>query len=190
MQILIIFIGAYTAFWIANWKEYNTGILMTNAGEFGVTESQILVVIFNILTGIYGQQIWAFTLNDVISSVVTSGITNKAALFLLNLPMGANVAYFFGGLMFLMAICELLQTLYQSRSIKSLKECFSLIVLMLCCGIWINFSFYRAHVGIVLFSHGLLTALLVCKIIVASVTKVHRFLFRWNWRSSIRSCCR
>lgn len=71
-----------------------------------------------------------------------------------------------------MAIFELLRTLYQTREFKALKECFSLIVLMLTCSGWLWFSYFKEHIGIVLFVFGLLIAHLVCKIIISSVTKV------------------
>lgn len=36
-EIVVIFIASQTSFWTSNWMEYNTGILRTKVGQFGVT---------------------------------------------------------------------------------------------------------------------------------------------------------
>lgn len=38
-SVFLVFVASQSAFWTANWMEYNTGILQTNVGQFGVTES-------------------------------------------------------------------------------------------------------------------------------------------------------
>jgi hypothetical protein len=37
IEIFIMFVACQSAFWNSNWTEYNTGILKTNVGQFGVT---------------------------------------------------------------------------------------------------------------------------------------------------------
>lgn len=37
-ETIFIFVACQTTFWTSNWMEYNTGILQTNVGQFGVTE--------------------------------------------------------------------------------------------------------------------------------------------------------
>lgn len=55
-HIMVLYFSAYTAYWIANWKEYNTGVLLTNAGGFfGVTECQLLDIWMFMMSGIFGQ---------------------------------------------------------------------------------------------------------------------------------------
>jgi hypothetical protein len=68
--------AAYTAFWLANWKEYNTGILLTNVGQFGVTECQIVCVVVYILTGIFGQDFWNISIMDMLPASIANTITN------------------------------------------------------------------------------------------------------------------
>jgi phosphatidylglycerophosphate synthase len=184
-----LFVGSYTAFWIANWKEYNTGVLLTNVGQFGVTETQILAIVMYIVTGVYGQNVWQFSIHDVAPASLTAGITSKPILELINHPVGGVLAYYYALLILALAIYELLLTLWKTRELKSMKECFSLFVLMINCSVWMYFSFFDKYVGIVLFSFGLMIALLVCKIIVSSVTKVRFRLSRCLWRRSTRSCC-
>ena len=38
LHIFLLYFSTYTAFFFANWKEYNTGVLMTSMANFGVTE--------------------------------------------------------------------------------------------------------------------------------------------------------
>jgi hypothetical protein len=68
--------GSYTAFWLSNWKEYNTGILLTNVGQFGVTECQIIATLIFILTGIFGQHIWLFSLYDILPAGFFESVSN------------------------------------------------------------------------------------------------------------------
>jgi len=37
IEIFMVFLAGQTAFWTSNWMEYNTGVLKTNVGQFGVT---------------------------------------------------------------------------------------------------------------------------------------------------------
>jgi len=37
-EVFLIFVACQTTFWTSNWMEYNTGVLQTNVGQFGVTE--------------------------------------------------------------------------------------------------------------------------------------------------------
>jgi phosphatidylglycerophosphate synthase len=57
-EMLSIFVSAQIAFWSASWMEHHTGILVTNVGQFGVTESHLIAISVHLLTGIFGQQLW------------------------------------------------------------------------------------------------------------------------------------
>ena len=108
---------------------------------------------------------------------------------LFDIPVGGLTAYFFGAMVALMTVSEVLKTLYESKSIKSIKQLFSLLVLLVNCAVWINFSFFTKNIGIILFSFGFLIALLVCKLIVGSVTKVINVLSRCTSTLSIKNYC-
>jgi len=43
--------------------EYNTGVLQTNVGQFGVTEGEFTCALIHIITGIFGQKFWQITLS-------------------------------------------------------------------------------------------------------------------------------
>ncbi len=36
-EVFLIFTACQAVFWTSNWMEYNTGVLQTNVGQFGVT---------------------------------------------------------------------------------------------------------------------------------------------------------
>ena len=63
---LLLFTTSYSAFWIANWKEYNTGVLVTGFKYFGVTEMHVLAMICFFATGLFGQNMWLLTLKDTL----------------------------------------------------------------------------------------------------------------------------
>ena len=58
--VYMCFIGLITVFYMANWAERFTGVLVTSQYGFGVTEVQFLYMLLNILTGIYGTGIWQY----------------------------------------------------------------------------------------------------------------------------------
>jgi len=74
--MFVLFVAAQFAFWTSNWTEYNTGILKTNVGQFGVTESEMITMVIHILTGIFGQNVWNIHIIDFLPVAFTSTITN------------------------------------------------------------------------------------------------------------------
>ena len=54
------FVGLLTVFYIANWAEHFTGVLVTAKGNVGVTEVQFVFMAFNVISGIYGEDIWSY----------------------------------------------------------------------------------------------------------------------------------
>ena len=96
----------------------------------------------------------------------------KLLTMFLKIEFGGMVCYFFGIFIFGYTMYELVKTLWETKSLKSLKECFSLFVLIVSCWVWMKFTFFKENIGIILFCFGMMIALLVCKMIISSVTKV------------------
>ena len=144
----------------------------------GVTESQVIGCTIFIITGIWGQDTWTIMPKDFLPEFILSTFNGSIITSLFKMPIGGLIAYYFGILVLSMTIFEIIRTIIKTRSIKSLKDLFSLFVLLANCAVWINFSFFTKNIGIILFSFGFLIACLVCKLIVASVTKVHLSIFR------------
>lgn len=57
-EVFVIFTACLAVFWTSNWMQYNTGVLQTNVGQFGVTEGEYTCAIIHIITGIFGQDFW------------------------------------------------------------------------------------------------------------------------------------
>lgn len=110
----MIYMATYTAFWLANWNEYNTGVLKTNVGQFGVTECQIIITIVFILTGIYGQNFWKITLEELLPTSITGNFTHKILASALKMDIGGVTAYYLGILIIVLAIFEFCRTMIKS----------------------------------------------------------------------------
>lgn len=74
--MLAIFVACQIAFWTSTWMEHQTGILITNVGQFGVTEAHFLAILLHFLTGIFGQDLWHIHLNDIIPKAISAKISN------------------------------------------------------------------------------------------------------------------
>jgi hypothetical protein len=46
--------------------EYNTGVLTTKVGQFGVTEGEYTCAIIHVITGIMGQKFWSIKIADLL----------------------------------------------------------------------------------------------------------------------------
>lgn len=57
-----LFTGLILVFYVSNWAEHFTGILITAKGNIGVTEVQFLFMILNILSGLFGVEMWHYKL--------------------------------------------------------------------------------------------------------------------------------
>ena len=148
----------------------------------------MVVVIVLVLTGIFGQSFWKISLVEIVPASITNKITNKVLLTAFKMNIGGMIAYYIGLLMIVLASFQFFKTIVKSqKKLKPLLQCLSLFIIMPLFSAWLFFSFFKAHIGIVLFSFGLLMSLLVCKIIISSVTRVIISLFRCNCKSYIMS---
>jgi hypothetical protein len=154
-------------FWTSNWMEYNTGILETNIGQFGVTEAEYLVAVFHLVTGLFGQDIWLLTFGSFMpGSLVTT------YSWLAHLKVGTFIAISFGIAFFLMIIYCIISTVYQTKRFNSFGEYFTLVILLLICFVWFNLGLYKQYTGLILINFGIVESLIICKMIISSVTKV------------------
>lgn len=90
-----------------------------------------------------------------------------------HLHIGAVAVYFYSSLMFVMCLYIYLKTTWKSHNrVKVIFEFFTLHLIIVMEVIWAHFSFYELYRGIVLTNFGLVESLIICKMIIASVTKV------------------
>lgn len=172
--MFILFVACQVAFWVATWTQYNTGVLRTNVGQFGVTQSHILVVLTHLLTGIFGQSLWEVHLIDFLPSKIGNNLNNGSMIHqAINLKLGGLIAIGFGGLILVLSLFESARTIIaSSNKTKALSQCFTMALIIMFELIWVNFSFYDKYRGLVLLNFGLTSSLIMCKTIIASVTKV------------------
>jgi hypothetical protein len=102
------------------------------------------------------------------------------------MKIGGALSYYVGILVIILSLLEFVKTVVKERKLKPVMECFSLFVINPLFCFWIRFSFIEPFIGVVLFGFGMLMSLLVCKIIISSVTRVLFDLFRWNLRFSTK----
>ena len=175
-EVFMIFLACQTAFYSSNWTEYNTGILRTNVGQFGVTEVELISLIIHLLTGIFGQGLWQFKLRDILPLSWSSHEILSEAM---ELKLGGFIAYYFGGMIFLSCLYVFVTTIISSKNkVKPIRECLTFYLIVGLMVIWYNTSFYDQFKGMVLLNFGLLCSLIVCKVITSSVTKVTIRSFR------------
>lgn len=164
----------------SNWCEYNTGVLKTNVGQFGVTEAELSAMIVHLLTGIFGQDFWQVRVREVLPEAVTSLSSNAFFEWTLDLKLGGFTAFYFGGLIFFSCLYIFLSTLISSVDKKKpFRECCSFFIMVLLVVVWFYSSLYDQFKGMILLNFGLLFSLMNCKVIISSVTKVLDVLFRW-----------
>jgi hypothetical protein len=66
----MLFAASQCSFWTSNWMEYNTGILRTNVGQFGVTEAEFTCLFIHLISGIFGQNVWEISISAIIPASV------------------------------------------------------------------------------------------------------------------------
>ena len=62
--------------------------------------------------------------------------------------------------------------------IKPIRECFTFYLIIILMLIWYKSEFYNEFRGMILLNLGLLCSLIICKVIISSVTKVYNPLSR------------
>lgn len=141
--------------WSSNWLEYQTGVLRTNVGGFGVTETELICITIHLLTGLFGQTMWDFTIGTFsIKQIVAFSVAS--ILLALCLYSYANI----------------LIAAEQKKRREMLLQVSSLVGLLVMEYVWMQLLIYDSYNGIILLNFGIFLSLSICKIIVSSVTKV------------------
>jgi hypothetical protein len=129
-------------------------------------------MIVHLLTGIYGQDFWQIRIRELLPSDWTFS-DNIIVTGTLELKLGGFTAYYFGGIIFFSCLYLFFTTILSSKDkIKPIRECLTFYLIIVLMVIWYNTSFYDEFKGLVLLNFGLLCSLIICKVIISSVTKV------------------
>lgn len=101
------------------------------------------------------------------------------------MKLGGFIALYVGGLIVVLCIYSFFDTILRSADkIKPIKECLTFYIILVFEVLWYRLSFFDKYSGLVLLNFGLLSSLIICKVIISSVAKVNLFLFRWRFPSS------
>ena len=94
---------------------------MTSVGEVGVTEMQVIAIVCFLISAVFGQSVWEFALVDVLPTSVFNTLDTFLPSSALKLPFGGMVAYYIGIMIIIMTCFELSKTLWETKSLKSMK---------------------------------------------------------------------
>ena len=153
--IFFVFMAAQVTWWSSNWLEYQTGVLKTNVGGFGVTETELICIVIHLLTGLFGQEMWDISLGGL--------SLKEIVVYFVAVTLLALCAYSYASL--------LLASSPEKRT-EMLLQVSSLVGLLIIEYIWMKLLIYDSYNGIILLNFGIFLSLSICKIIVSSVTKV------------------
>lgn len=153
--IFFVFMAAQVTWWSSNWLEYQTGVLKTNVGGFGVTETELICIVIHLLTGLFGQEMWDISLGGL--------SLKEIVVYFVAVTLLALCAYSYASL--------LLASSPEKRT-EMLLQVSSLVGLLIIEYIWMKLLIYDSYNGIILLNFGIFLSLSICKIIVSSVTKM------------------
>lgn len=133
----------------------------------------------HIFTGVYGQNMWNYKLYELLpfSSHISSihPVVNQ----IMELKLGTSFVYFYAGMLLTVSLLIVLRTVFSSedkaRSISEFLGFFLLVAMELS---WSKMKIYGAYNGVILVNFGIIASLLVSKMIICSVTKVHIIILR------------
>lgn len=175
--VCMLFITTQIMFWTANWSENHTGVLSTRVGQIGVTEGQHLCMLVHILTGIYGQRMWQIKpINFLPQQFLNYAKSHVFITKMLSITLGTTLVYIFSALVLLMAFVMFFRTLPQAKSkFEAASQYLSSMLLVIMEIAWSRTKLYDHYSGLVLVNFGFLASLILCKLIICTVTKVFRY---------------
>ncbi|KAL4486388.1 hypothetical protein ABPG72_007174 [Tetrahymena utriculariae] len=168
----------------ANWTEYHTHVLNTQVGNFGVTESQLIVVSIHLITFFFGQDAWNFKLAEILPSQVVELFVQYGLTNALQRPIYVFVVYFVIFCTVAATVTCVISVLFGTHKDKNGKviekqkgkallqwiPIFMIVIVEL--GFFEQKELYKNYSAIILLSFGLLVSLLTCKLIICSLTKM------------------
>ncbi|CAM9693784.1 unnamed protein product [Chrysoparadoxa australica] len=66
VRVMVLFCNTEVAFYLAQWEEYHTGMLLWSNGYFGVTESQFSQMWLYIMSGLFTEEVWQIKLASLL----------------------------------------------------------------------------------------------------------------------------
>jgi hypothetical protein len=96
-----------------------------------------------------------------------------------NLKLGGLIAFGFSVFVIILTVYQIGKAILKSSDrMQALGSYLPIALIVGVEMIWVRFSFYDKYRGLVLLNFGLLCSLIICKVIISSVTKVLSLLRR------------
>ncbi len=76
-HIIFCYINMQYVFWTSQWLENHTKVLKTNVGNLGVTEIEILLILFHFITGIFGREVWKSSTRPFLPNFLSQWIEGR-----------------------------------------------------------------------------------------------------------------
>ena len=129
------------------------------------------------MTGVFGQKFWNINLDFILPSYLTANLYSAYPImkYILSIKVKLTVSYTIALTLMILSLYSFAKTLVRSQKnkLKMLAEWSSIFLIAVMEYIWFNLSIYDRYNGIILVNFGILSSLLICKVIISSVTKVN-----------------
>ena len=159
INIRVLAAGIWSSFYLATWEEYHTHYCRTQVCNFGVTENQFLVMFLFLMCGYLGIHWFDFTLFQVMGVEVPCREAVLYAMFGLSVIVGAAI----------------LVSCFWTASSRG-AAAYRLLPLVMLLGAHYGFAHYSTvyfhYPALCIILCGLFLAMVVGKIIIASITKM------------------
>lgn len=142
-------------------------------GQFGVTEGEFTCMFIHIFTGVFGQNMWNYKLNELLPFANNLSSLHPTIDQILGIKLGTSFVYFYAGMLLSVSLILAIRTIFTSENrSKSISEFLGFFLLVAMELSWSKMKIYGAYNGVILVNFGIVASLLVCKMIICSVTKV------------------
>lgn len=117
-HIIFSFIVMQYIFWTSQWYENHTKILVTNVGNIGVTEIELVMILLHIITGIAGRGIWSGSTGDILPGKLNLWIVGSfsSGKQLLDVPLYEYVYWIIVSMGILVNVIMLLSILLKQKN--------------------------------------------------------------------------
>lgn len=131
-------------------------------------------MLVHILTGIFGQKMWQITPLSVLPSKLTLTLKNYSWISkILKATLGTSLVYLFAVVILILTVYMFIDTLKKAKNaFEAASQYLSSVLLVIMEITWSTTLLYEHYSGLILVNFGFLASLILCKLIICTVTKM------------------
>jgi len=131
-------------------------------------------MLVHILTGIFGQKMWQITPLSVLPSKLTLTLKNYSWISkILKVTLGTSLVYLFAVVILILTVYMFIDTLKKAKNaFEAASQYLSSVLLVIMEITWSTTLLYEHYSGLILVNFGFLASLILCKLIICTVTKM------------------